>query len=66
MHFGGQGQLALRFASQFRTHRSILVAGMLITIAYTGLVWWFCHPLVKQFDRLYRKPWRWRLYTFRR
>ena len=66
MHFGGQGHFATQFASNFRAHRTILVAGTLITLAYTSLVWWLCHPLVKQFDRIYRKPWRWRLYASRR
>jgi hypothetical protein len=66
MHFGGHGHLGWMFTSQFRAHRAVLITGMLVTIAYTGLVWWLCHPLVKQFDRIYRKPWRWRLYTPRR
>lgn len=66
MHFGGQGQFAWQFASQFRAHRAALIAGTLIIAAYTSVVWWLCHPMIKQFDRLCRKPWRWRLYTFRR
>ncbi len=42
-----------------------LILGTLATAVYTALVWWLCHPLVKQFNQFYRRPSRLR-FNFRR
>jgi len=61
MHLG-DGFLSGHLAGQFRTHRLALVLGTLATVVYTALVWWLCHPLVKQFNHFYRRPSRFRLH----
>jgi hypothetical protein len=64
MHLG-DGYLTGQLAGQFRTHKMALVIGTVATGIYTALVWWLCHPLVKHFNNLYRRPARWRLHIRR-
>jgi len=54
MHLG-DGYITSQLAGQLRTHRLALVLGTLATAVYTALVWWLCHPLVKQFNHFYRR-----------
>jgi hypothetical protein len=64
MHLG-DGYLTSQLAGQLRTHRLALVLGTLATVVYTALVWWLCHPIVKQFNHFYRRGNRWRLHIRR-
>ena len=60
MHLG-DGYFTGQLAGQFRTHRLALILGTLATVVYTALVWWLCHPMVKQFHHFYRRAGRLRV-----